>query len=319
MSAQQYALVLLPKFSGSVSMTFSCLILYTVVNKIRRGSSQVYDRLIMGMSITDLLGSFWMFMGSWPIPPSSGVLWAVGNRATCNLQGFFTQGATIASAIYNASLTFYFVLIILKQWKRPLLEKNEWCFHIMPWGWGLSTGFAGIFLKIYNSANLWCFIAESPDEDRGHNANLFRMLFFYGPLYLLVLIVTVNVLLVVFYVRKVVDRAILHSSTTSTGKNNSDSDDADVDEEDNDDEYQDDEFLNNVEESYSSTAQDESGRVRSPLTYDCRRTDRGTRNRYARWRKKIAHQNFRYAMAFYWTWLPISVSNRITNFRLSFF
>jgi Slime mold cyclic AMP receptor len=309
MSGKAYALVLLPKLTGGISMTFSSMILYTVVKKIRRNQSHVYDRLVLGMSIADLLGSFWMFMSTWPIPENSGMLWAVGNQATCNLQGFFTQGATVASAIYNASLTFYFLSMALFQWKHPQLRRYEWSFYIVPIVWGLCTATAAIPLKLYNNANLWCWISEA-EGDRGENAHFFRMLFFYGPLYMLICVVTINVVLIIWYVQKVTSTVIQNQKhLSSNSKSNTDDrmtsefqDSVDYDED------EDEEFLNpdSAQSSIASTGTNNSPwKPSNSLEPD---VTTSKENRWARWQTKVAYQNLRFAMAFYYTWLPISVS-----------
>jgi hypothetical protein len=311
MSAKEYTMVLLPKFAGAISVTFSSLIIYAVINKIRLRKSTVYDRLIMGMSFSDLVSSFWFLMSSWPIPKSSGVLWAVGNQTTCNLQGFFTHG-TVASPIYNASLSFYHLLVVQYKWKNQKLKKYEWCFHFLPIAWSVSTAIAGIPLKLYNNANLWCFIAATPDGERGQNANFFRVLFFYGPLYLMIIIVTVNTLLVVCYVKKITTQAIRHSNNGTLHTQNDDEEGSSDDSSDGDE----DSFLtvSNAVGSMVSGSADEISRssksqTSTSTTTGLRRQEEIRDNRYSKWRRKVAIQNLRYGIAFYWTWVPISVSS----------
>mmetsp|Transcript_33145 Transcript_33145/g.51393 ORF Transcript_33145/g.51393 Transcript_33145/m.51393 type:complete len:929 (-) Transcript_33145:105-2891(-) len=333
MSAEQYALVLIPKFAGAISVAFSGLIIYAVSRKIRLNKSTVYDRLIMGMSFSDLLSSFWMSMSSWPIPKSSGVLWAVGNQTTCNLQGFFTHG-TVASPIYNASLSFYHLLVVRYKWKNHGLKKYEWCFHFLPIAWSVSTAIAGIPLELYNNANLWCFIASTPDGERGQNASFFRMLFFYGPLYLMILIVTINTVVVVCYVQKITTQAIYHSNSTASSNAQSDDDESSYDESSEEEEEERIISIPNPDGSLETggtdaeqyyTSRSRRGR-KSQTSTSTARTARLSRqveirdNRYAKWRRRVALQNLRYAVAFYWTWVPISAVRmlQILNIQVPF-
>merc|ERR1711862_139059 len=63
-------------------------------------------------------------------------------------------------------------------------------------GTAIGTSLAGLYLKLYNNANLWCWIASYPstckgsyrnngvnDCIRGNNAHIYRIAFFYGPLF----------------------------------------------------------------------------------------------------------------------------------------
>jgi len=303
MSGKQHALALLPKVTGAISMTFSSMILFTIAKKVVRHKRKisVYDRLVMGMSVADWLASVGMFLSTWPIPRETGVLWAVGNQASCNFQGVFTQGPTSAATIYNSSLTFYFLLVVLFQWKQTQFRRYEFCFHVVPIMWGLSTAISGIPLKLYNNANLWCWIAPG-EEGRGENAHIFRMLFFYGPLYLILLIVTINEYLIIRYVRRLTHKIIHRSSTTTCSNGNNVA--ARVEEEDDDDEEGDDDenFLATDEtdetQSICSSPHDESGSSRLKKDKQA--------NRYIRMRQRVALQNLRFTLAFYFTWLPIS-------------
>lgn len=299
MSGKHVALALIPKFTGAISITFSSLIIYCIFRKRTKGI-QVYDRLVLGMSVADLLGSFWMFMSTWPIPESSGALWASGSQATCDLQGVFTQGATIASAIYNGSVSFYFLFVVRFQWKSTRLHRYELLFHVVPICWGVSTGIAGVVLRLYNNANLWCFIAPSKDPNRGHNADFYRMLFFYGPLYLIFVAIAINVLLTVSFIRRLTTRA-MHFSSEGSDPTTTQDDEEDFMNEDN---------FDDCDESDSTAIQARRASTTSVSTSSLRRNREKIKkqNRYAKWRRKVSMQNLRFALSFYWTWIPISVS-----------
>ena len=208
--AQERALAVLPKVTGLFSLVFSALIVLTVARDKQKRSS-TYHRLLAGISTVDISSSFWLGLSTWPIPRESGVLWASGTTATCALQGFFTEFG-VASSFYNASLSFYYLLVIRYGWKDDRISRVEPFMHTIPILWGLWTAVAGLPLKLFNNANLWCWIAPHPldcqdnsDEEcfRGDNSDIYRWAFFYGPLWLMITIVTVNVILVFRYVRKV--------------------------------------------------------------------------------------------------------------------
>jgi len=208
--AQQKALALVPKVTGLISLIFSALIVISVARDKQKRSS-TYHRLLAGISCVDISSSFWLGLSTWPIPRDSGVLWASGTTATCTLQGFFTEFG-VASSFYNASLSFYYLFVIRYGWKDFRMRKVEPFMHTIPVVWGLWTAIAGLPLTLFNNANLWCWIAphplgcqDNPDVEciRGDNADIYRWAFFYGPLWLMIIIVTVNVILVIRYVRKI--------------------------------------------------------------------------------------------------------------------
>lgn len=88
--------------------------------------------------------------------------------------------------------------------------------------WGLGTAIAGLPLTLFNNANLWCWIAPLPldcEETgtcvRGDNADIYRWVFFYGPLWCMILVVTFNVTIIFRYVRKVEKASEAYKFTAS--------------------------------------------------------------------------------------------------------
>eukprot|EP00957_Ditylum_brightwellii_P060512 4594628-Ditylum_brightwellii.AAC.1 len=61
-----------------------------IAKKVRnRKETDPYQRIMVGLSIFDILVSFfWFFLGTWMVPEETGWLWAVGNRSSCSAQGF---------------------------------------------------------------------------------------------------------------------------------------------------------------------------------------------------------------------------------------
>ena len=310
---QQRALAILPKITGSASVIFSSLIACTVIRD-KRNRSKVYHRLLLGMSIADLSSSFWLALSTWPIPEETGILWASGNTLTCNFQGFFTQFG-ISSPIYNASLSIYYLLVIRYGWKEDQLRRIEPFLHGVPLLWGLGTGIAGLFLTIFNSANLWCWVA--PYEDRGENADIYRWALFYGPLWLMEVLVTINLVLVWVYVRDITKRSENHiygdrasSQSIDMPSNSTNADDRrDIDMPSNSttagDRLAD-------ESDNSSSLNFFVSRLRRSMS-GRRRIYSARHSQLAKRRKQVANQCFRYGGAFYFTWIPITVRNSENN------
>jgi hypothetical protein len=236
------------------------------------------------------------------------------------------------------SLTTYYLLMVRFQMKQKQLKRYEWCFHILPVTWGVSTGIATIPLKISNNANLWCFIAPSDDPNRGHRADFYRMLFFYGPLYFMFFVVTVNVIIIVSYVHRVTAKADLVSARRLDNRPHDFQSGNNLECED----YGDEEDGEEKEDSCSFSSCTEKVPVSSEAVQDIpvteikdAPTDEGkgqakslgssndvslsssgrktmTKSRYAHWRRQVSRQSFGFALAFYWTWIPISVSVECT-------
>ena len=220
--AQQWALVLAPKMTGVCSIVFSSLVIYTVLICPDK-RSKTYHRLVLGISCVDISSSFWLAMSTWPIPKeeeeeeeeetnnnNNNTLWAVGTTTTCTIQGFFTQFG-IASSFYNASLSIFYLLVIRYGWKDDRIRRLEPLFHCLPISWGLITAIVGLPLTLFNNATLWCWIASY--QDRGESAELYRWLFFYGPLWFMILVVTMNVVLIFQHVHKLERVTQRHSFT----------------------------------------------------------------------------------------------------------
>lgn len=295
---QRRALAAIPKATGLVSALFSALIIYTIVRNEKR-RSRTYHRLLFGISCCDISASLWLALSTWPIPKSSGALWAIGTDTSCNVQGFFTQFG-IASSFYNASLSVYYILVIRFGWREHQLRKVEPLLHIFPLVWATVTAIAGLVKGVFGNASLWCWVAA---ENK-----VFRWAAFYGPLWLMIAIVTVNTTLIYVHVRKIEKAATRHKL------------------------FQD--FSSHVIAPSQESRSQPSPRgsitgsfnlrlpfevVRSSLNItkisaatearqgdiNVRRTRLRTRSRYTR---EVAVQSFLYASAFYLNWFALTVS-----------
>ena len=202
---QQVFLALTPKITGFLSLLGSCYIIHDCLVRTPRERRHTYHRLLVGLSVADIIMTSGLFLSTWPMPADTqNVAFAVGNVHTCAAVGFLETAGTIA-VLYNASLSVYYVLRIKAGWTPSQIKRVEPYIHGVPIVFGFSTMIAGISLKLFN-AGLWdCWIYPHPhgcleswrnngttDCVRGDNASLYQWVFDVIPKWLSILVVTWN-------------------------------------------------------------------------------------------------------------------------------
>ena len=99
-------------FTGSLSTLSSSLIIFMFCSDREfKLKDKPNNRILLSMSIIDVLQSIAYALHTIPLPASSGVYHAAGNRYTCAIQGFFVQ-LGFAVPAYNASLCLWYLMVI---------------------------------------------------------------------------------------------------------------------------------------------------------------------------------------------------------------
>ncbi len=99
-------------FTASLSALSSSLIIFMMwSDREFRLKDKPNNRILLCMSVIDVLQSIAYAFHSAPLPASSGVFHAIGNNSTCTTQGFFIQLGTAVPA-YNASLCIWYFMTI---------------------------------------------------------------------------------------------------------------------------------------------------------------------------------------------------------------
>jgi len=177
-----------------------------------------YCRIVLGMASMDTLISFGIFLTTWAIPIDGldtdlQAPYRSGNTNTCIFQGMLLQ-FTLASNIYNLCLAIYYFLSITTKYSEEEMRKIERMMHAAALTFGFGTSIAGIPLKLYNSAGPWCWISSLPfscglssESDpstclRGKYAYAYRIAFLYGPLWVIILSITIIMIRIACHVRK---------------------------------------------------------------------------------------------------------------------
>ncbi len=127
-----------PRISGSLSVVSSALIIVLVMRSSTRLTT-TYHRIMVGMSITDILSSTAMALTHLPMPrPGLSVCvdqylyqgLRLGNTQTCTAQGFFLSFGVMSTYGYSAALTIYYACaIFFKLNKRTIARRVEPVLH----------------------------------------------------------------------------------------------------------------------------------------------------------------------------------------------
>lgn len=210
--SKQIALAMVPKFSSVLSLLGSGWIVVEVLTETKIPKVRhPYHRLLLAMAIYDILESVWNFMSTWPIPKGTpNVYGAIGNTATCSVQGYFLT-LSVAVPIYNAFLALYYMLVIVYGYKDDRIKVFiEPAMHIVAFIWAAGTATVSAGMGLINNANLWCWIAPYPNDcldsrrygsdqstcTRGDNAWIYRWAFYFAPLWSCILFATLCTLAV---------------------------------------------------------------------------------------------------------------------------
>ena len=194
--AQRKALSITPHVTGLISFFASAFIVIEILrDRLKR--SQIYHRLMLGMSIITMLSSIFFGLSTWPIPEETPYVYdARGNTRTCTAQGFFLALSFVAP-MYSVVLSAYYLLVIGYSRKERELRKLERFAHIFVTSTGLAFAVSGLALDLYNSVQLWCFIGPIPCDDNDPecdpNANkfqLYRWIFVGIPLWICIFAIT---------------------------------------------------------------------------------------------------------------------------------
>lgn len=144
------------KIGGTFSCAGSAYIIQDVLRNPIKRSESIYHRLMLGLSIMDILSSFFLWMiSSWAMPKGS-YLWAVGTLTTCDICGFLGMIGWIGSPLYNCSLATFYLLQLKLYWVERRMKKIEKWLHIVPWVVSLMLATAGLVSKTIGPGYGYC-------------------------------------------------------------------------------------------------------------------------------------------------------------------
>ena len=148
------AMAIVPHITGLLSILGSSFI---VLDVFRKRFKTVYDRLLFGLAVSDIIASIGMALSTWPVPEYQGqkTYGAVGSLASCEFQGFFIQ-LGLATPLYSAFLSLYYILLVKFNYRPNTLKmlRFEKAAHGVSLSLALITAVASLALKQYNNANV---------------------------------------------------------------------------------------------------------------------------------------------------------------------
>jgi hypothetical protein len=147
--AQEKVLAILPIPSAILSILGSATILYMSLKTRKERKWTTYTRLLIGMSVADIISSVALGAAAFLRPRESQQVWTFGNESTCSAIGFLTQ-FSYSGLFYNAMLSFYFVLSVRFHLKNEYITRTfEPFMHFLSLMYPLVTAIAGGAMGMY--------------------------------------------------------------------------------------------------------------------------------------------------------------------------
>eukprot|EP00934_Nitzschia_sp_Nitz4_P004153 Nitzschia sp. Nitz4//scaffold146_size56529//53231//54469//NITZ4_006582-RA/size56529-processed-gene-0.57-mRNA-1//1//CDS//3329536653//4143//frame0 len=145
--SQYYALWFMGTLSCILSLVGSGTILYLIWK--RHKMDELYHRLILGLSVSDVLTTVGLTIQPYMLPRESGYPFAIGNQTTCTIVGIL-HPFYISSYCHNCALALYFMLMIRYGKKEKDIQRL-----LEPWCYIFAFGFPLIYTTVCASLGLF--------------------------------------------------------------------------------------------------------------------------------------------------------------------
>jgi hypothetical protein len=137
-----------------------------VILKVPHGLSSSYRRILLCMSIADVMQDLSIILGPFVAPQDTpDAFLAIGNTASCTAQGFLLNVASATTPMYTFGLSFYFLMRVKYGMSREDYAADvEWKWHTVTLFWNLVGNLYAIFTKSINAtrAGSLCTIESLP-------------------------------------------------------------------------------------------------------------------------------------------------------------
>ncbi|KAL7528349.1 hypothetical protein ACHAWF_002525, partial [Thalassiosira exigua] len=128
-----------------ISLISSSLLIW-ILHKTKDRFSTTYHRILLGMSVSDILFSLGN-AGFGAVTPSelSYIVWnARGNQATCDASGFLNTIGFFASLLYSCSVNFYYLFLIRYNKSEAYIRRK-----VEPWLHAVPASFALVVSVVF--------------------------------------------------------------------------------------------------------------------------------------------------------------------------
>ena len=190
-------------YTAALSVFGSASIIVEIL-KDRKKRRLSYHRIMLGLSLYDLMSSIWFFIGAWANETDS--LFSTTSQA-CVASGFFIYLGSIGIPLYNTALAVYFFLTVRWGWREQTVrDRFERYCHIAILILALAFAIPPIPLELYNPYYSFCFVTSTFERGNTHQAKLFWILHWtivFGS----ALCVTSFMVSIFLYVRTVIQKS----------------------------------------------------------------------------------------------------------------
>mmetsp|Transcript_25849 Transcript_25849/g.61243 ORF Transcript_25849/g.61243 Transcript_25849/m.61243 type:complete len:533 (+) Transcript_25849:470-2068(+) len=179
---QQTTLIVIPYVTGPISLFSSTMIAYIIINDWSHKRHHLYHRLLLAMSICDMIASTNASFSGLYIPKVYNRFGSHGNIATCEMAGFFMT-LSISFAVLNMFLCLFYMRVVCFGWTPPVISRNHssaingrrWDCRKIPWfelsayflsiPYPLAVAGAALYHESFNPMVTlpgWCYFSEVP-------------------------------------------------------------------------------------------------------------------------------------------------------------
>jgi len=195
-NSQEIVLIVFQIISAILSLIGSCTIVFKIVKgMVGKQKTTPYDRIILGLSSTDIFGNITYIIAPFLLPKETSLrVSAMGNNTTCSFLGFMMQFASAGAMWYSCILSYYYLLTVRYQVRRNVfVKKYERWMHLSALFFPI-TGFIGFYFGLFAEQDL-TMICWNADPIVGYIFGAITTVFTF-------LSVTINNIVISRYVRK---------------------------------------------------------------------------------------------------------------------
>jgi len=138
--------------AASISFIASLAVAVSVGTVSIRKKSSPYKRIILCVSVADIIQSLSLIIGPFTPPASIAAIWSKGNQATCTLDGFLFSFGGCLFVMSTAFLCFYYLCKIKRRMTDATFNKRyEWETYTFIIVLSLAVNLAGVAFRTINT------------------------------------------------------------------------------------------------------------------------------------------------------------------------